>query len=93
VIDDTATLLRDDGTRQNISPKNGKAFETDAFKPSTAIRIEVFTFNTDADRQAFIDTMVHDLGFTPEYATAEDTEHREADKFVVAVRLPDEVRQ
>jgi hypothetical protein len=54
---------------------------------------EVFTFNTDADRQAFIDTMVHDLGFTPEYATAEDTEHREADKFVVAVRLPDEVKQ
>lgn len=27
MIDDTATLLRDDGTRQNISPKNGKAFE------------------------------------------------------------------
>jgi hypothetical protein len=54
---------------------------------------EVFTFNTDADRQAFIGAMIHDLGFTPEYATAQDTKHRDADKFVVAVRLPDEAKQ
>ena len=54
---------------------------------------EVFTFNSDADRRAFIDAMISDLGFTPEYATAKDTEHRDADKFVVAVRLPDEAKQ
>ena len=56
---------------------------------------EVFTFNTDTDRQAFINAMIHDLGFTPQYATAHDTEHRgdSLDKFVVAVRLPDQAGQ
>jgi hypothetical protein len=45
---------------------------------------EVFQFNSDADRQAFIDAIIDDLGGVPEYATAQA-----ADKFVVAVRLPD----
>ena len=51
---------------------------------------EVFTFNTAADRQAFLDAMIRDFGFTPTYTTTtesgDDPAHEKP--YRVAVRLP-----
>lgn len=56
--------------------------------PVTLEKRTVFTFHTDAERQAFIDAIIDDLGCVPEYATAQD-----ADQFLVFVRLPAEAKQ